>query len=171
MRRMVLPILLLVVVAFPARAQFGDVTDTGPAEGEINAAEFNIDWPWVAAIAYAKDVGQTPQQYGRFIGELAAPGWTARTPTGFMLRMYRNYCEWEGLQFEVVDVSQDMISVRTNVPYESRIGDTGDPFGVTLQDYVAVHEAAYDAIAEHLNFELTREREGAWTVITVRVKS
>ena len=171
MRRMVLPILLLVVVTLPARAQFADVTDTGPAEGEINAAEFNIEWPWVAAIAYAKDVGQTPQQYGRFIGELAAPGWTARTPAGFVLRMYRNYCEWDGLQFEVVEVSEDMISVRTNVPYESRVGDSGDPFGVTLQDYVAVHEAAYDAIAEHLNLELTRQRDGAWTVVTVRARS
>ncbi len=85
--------------------------------------------------------------------------------------MYRNYCEWDGLEFEVVQVSEDMISVRTNVPYESRVGDSGDPFGVTVQDYVTVHEAAYDAIAEHLDFELTRRRDGAWTIVTVRARS
>ena len=171
MRRLALLIVLLSVAALPVRAQFADVTDTGTADGELNSAELNVAWPWVAAIAYAKDMGHTPEQYGRFIGELAAPGWTARTPAGFVLRMYRNYCEWEGLEFEVVAVSEDMISVRTNVPYESRVGDSGDPFGVTVQDYVRVHEAAYDAIAAHLGFDLDRQRDGNWTIVTVRAGS
>jgi hypothetical protein len=168
MCRLFCSIVLLAVLALPARAQFADVTDTNRAARQINAAELGIDWPWVAAIAYAKELGRTPEEYGRFIGELVAPGWAARTPAGFALRMYRNYCEWDGLQFEVLEISDDMIRFRANVPYESHLAGTGDPFGVSVQDYLRVHEAAYDVIAEHLEFDMTRQRDGAWTVVTVR---
>jgi len=167
MRYLIPMVALCAAVAPESQAQFADVTETRPAVGGVNRAELNMDWPWVAAIAYAKTMGQTPEEYGRFIGELSAPGWTAQSPAGFVLRMYRNYCGWDGITFEVLEVSDRMIRVRTNVPYQARVAGAGDPFGVTVEDYVKMHEAAYDAIAAHLGFVLTRQRGGDGTIVTV----
>ncbi len=164
----------LCVVTRPLSAQLVDLTDERTAEQKWTRSVYLTDFVWMSWIAYAKSLGQTPEDVGRFIGEIAGPSWGetgSRTIASFVRGMFRNFNLYDNLEFEVLSESEAEIRCRMNIPYASRFGETGESDGVTLQEYTRVWNLAGEMIADHLGFDMTHEVGGDWIEFTVKARS
>ena len=60
------------------QAEQGIVLPVLKQKGRMNRAIGNLKSFTLTGIAYAKSLGKTPEDYGKFVGELYAPFWTVR---------------------------------------------------------------------------------------------
>ena len=125
----------------------------------------------VARIAYAKSLGQTAQDLGRFLGSLYAPSWTGPKgqPAGLILGMHRNINAFVGGMVQVVEASDTTIRAKSTRPYVAAyFGDDLAAFGVTVAEYESMFEELNKAIANHLELDYEVEKiEGDWIEFTV----
>ncbi len=174
MRRKVTPLMLFValcVVTQPVSAQLVDLTDNRTAEQKWQRSTYLSTFLTVTAIAYAKSLGQKPEHFALFLGELAGPSWASQTQAAFVRGVYQNYRMYDGLEFEILEESETEIRARMNIPYASYFGESGATEGVTLQEFVQVFTIAYERIADHLGFDMTHEVNGDWIEFTVKTRS
>jgi hypothetical protein len=161
----------LCVVAQPVSAQLVDLTDDRTAEQKWLRSTYLSTFVVVTGIAYAKSVGQTPEHFARFLGEIAGPSWGSETPASFVRGVYRNYRMYDGLQFEVLEESEGEIRARMNMPYAGYFGESGESEGVTLEEFVQVFAIGYEMIADHLGFDMIHKVQGDWIELTVKARS
>ena len=176
MRRTVTPLMLFValcLVTQPLTAQV-DLTDDRTAEQKWTRSVYLIDFAYVGFIAYAKSVGQTPEQLGTWMTEFAGPSWGApgsRTIASFVRGLFRNYNLYDNFEFEILSESESEIRCRMNSPYANRFGDSGEVNGVTIQEFQQLMPLFYEGVADHLGFDMTHEINGEWIEFTVRTRS
>jgi len=163
----------LVLASQPLRAQTVDLTDNRTAEQKWTRSVFLLDFAYIGFIAYAKSVGQTPEQSADFMIDFAAPGWGTpgeRTMASFVRGMFGNYHLYDTLEFEILSESESEIRGRMNRPYAARFGETGEAYGVTLQDFTQVMTHFYEGVAHYLGFDMTHEVNGEWVTFTVKTR-
>jgi hypothetical protein len=161
----------LCVVTQPASAQLVDLTDERTAEQKWQRSTYLSTFMSVAAVAYAKSVGQTPEHFARFLGQLAGPSWSSETPAAFVRGLYRNYRMYDGLEFEVLEESETEIRARMNIPYAQYFGESREMDGITLDEFIQVFSIGYEMIADHLGFDMSHKVQGEWIELTVRARS
>jgi hypothetical protein len=140
MHKLVKPILVFLALGAmsqPLSAQV-DLTDDRTVDQKWNRAVFLMDGTIHGALSYAKSVGQTPEQLGRFWGEWAGQFWGApgsMTMASFVRGMYGNYRMYQGLEFEILAESETEIHGRMNIPFKIPFGEEGEWVGVTLEGF------------------------------------
>jgi len=175
MRRLVaqcLVLLALVAVAVPVQAQT-DLTDTRTAEEKWNRSQFLTTYMMMAIIAHAESVGQSPAEFGEWMGKFAAPSWGtpgSRTLESFVRGAFLNHNLWDALEFELVKDTPTEIQARMNTPYASLFGEEGEYYGVGLEDFKNVWMTAYSVTADHLGFDMTYSLDGDWITFTVKTR-
>ncbi len=132
------------------------------------AAQF-MDINTAVAIGFLKEHGLY-DEYVRHMGEVFPPTWGAReAPAQLMAGFYNNMASYPNLEFEVLEVTDDMARFRTNRPwerlYEAR---SGSLYGATPADVSDGNRRVSEAIAQHLGFTWEQRDDGPWTVVTIR---
>ncbi len=175
MRTLVAPLLACIalgVVSQSLSAQV-DLTNDRTADQKWTRAVNLMDGTMHGALSYAKSMGQTAEEFGRFYGEWATQFWGApgsMTMASFLRVMYRNYRMYQDLEFEILSESETEIRGRMNIPYANRFNEEGEWVGVTLEDFRQVYFLAYEAVADHHGFDMTHEVDGDWIGFTVKVR-
>jgi len=125
----------------------------------------------IAAIRHAKSLGETAEDYGKFVGELFAPSWEGVTsPWGMIRGMHRNYQLWPDFEMEITKESENAVTARFNRPYINRFGDDGTSYDVSLSEYEMTFKVFHKTVASHLGFDYKQLLDGDWHVITISRK-
>lgn len=125
-------------------------------------------------IAYAKKMGKTPEEYGRFVGELFAPSWEDTRekkpgPEYFAKFYYSHMSAYPDFEMDVLEVDSDSVRFKHNRPYRSYF-ENEDMFGVTIDEYEAFMKASNEPISGYLNMNIELELDGDWMVVTMTRK-
>jgi hypothetical protein len=141
-------------------------------EEKWRKAESNLIYFVVSGIAYAKAKGESPEAYGTFAGEVAAPSWEevkGEGPRALVEGIAWNKQQFHNFQIEILSESETAIEARMKGFGEDDVREWPEP-GVTVDDYARFFEKKWEAIADYLGLEYEQEVEGEWTVFTVADK-
>lgn len=159
----------------PARAQEKAAPPPLPeptTEQKLDRMTANFTATVAGSIAYARSVGQSPDQYGRFLGQLFATTWPAKvTPGGLLYGYYVNASPWKALEYQVLEVSDSVARARTNRPWLASLGSTQQFAGVTGPEIDRVLELMYAEIAVAHELVWEQKPDGDMLLLTVRRKS
>ncbi len=142
-------------------------------EQKLDRAVLNVTSFITGGIAYAKSLGKTPEDYGKFIGEKFAPGWDGIKGKGiapFIRGMYRNFQSDVNCHWEILSESDKSVKVQMN-----RFGDAiikaDTETGVTTEEFDRCMGNVMEAITNHLGFDFKQELKEDWIVFTVTDKT
>lgn len=128
----------------------------------------------VAAIAYATQHGATIESFGRWWGDLFAPGWGqpgSYGPLQVMRGMRRNLLAWPGSEFEILSQDENSVTARANRPWVAYFGDDRLWYGVTVDEFERLNAIFMRRIAEYHGLEFREQRDGDWWVLTFARRS
>ncbi|MFX0197847.1 MAG: hypothetical protein ACFFCW_17130 [Candidatus Hodarchaeota archaeon] len=141
-------------------------------EQKLDRAVVNVTAYVIGGIAFAKSLEKTPEDYGKFIGDMFAPSWEGikgKGITRFIEGMSRNFQSDVNCQWEILSESDKSVKVKMN-----RFGDAivkaSAEMGVTTEEYDRCLGKVMEAIANYLGFDFKQELKGDWIVFTVSEK-
>jgi hypothetical protein len=176
MRRSILLVaasLGLGAMAAPLTAQLSNLSDTRTADQKWARSMYIGNFAWIGLIQHAKDMGLTAEEAGVWLGDFAAPSWGAPdplSPASFVEGMLMNYSLWDGFQFEIMEEAANEVRGRMNMPYAGFFGDSGEAWGVTLDEFVQFWTHGYEGTASHLGLDIEHRVDGEWIEFTVRAR-
>jgi hypothetical protein len=157
-------------LAAPLAAQEQEVPVLGEysAEQRWGRASSQFTLSWVAAIAYAKSVGQSVKEYGEFCVETFAPSWgePGSGSVNIIRGMQRNFLLWTGAEFELVDASATSATGRLNTPWSTYFGDDRTWYGITQDEFESLFRIFNEGVADHLGLDYSDRVEGEWWYMT-----
>ncbi|MBD3225858.1 MAG: hypothetical protein GF313_14110 [Caldithrix sp.] len=138
-------------------------------EQKLQRSVMNLAAILTCGIAYAKSQGETPEDYGKFVGDILAASWKGSKGKGisaFVKGMYLNFQSDRNCKWEIVNNSENSVTVKMN-----RFGDETVKYyayaGVTPQEYDRTMGKLMEAITDYLGFDYEQELEGDQIVFTV----
>ena len=135
-------------------------------------AESNLIYFVVSGIAYAKSKGESPEDFGTFAGDVAAPTWEdarGKGPQALVEGISNNKQQFHDFQMEILSESEAVIEARIRGFGETAVSRRPVPL-VSEDEYIRFFEKKWEAIADYLELEYTQRSEGDWIVLTVSVK-
>ena len=167
---------LIILVGFP-RAQEKEQKIELPQltlEEKWETAESNLYYFICCGIAYAKSKGDSPEEFGTFTGEVAAPSWEkgkAKGPAYLVRGISWNKQQFNGFKLEILAESESSIRGRMNIPWEDVIKERSKRYGVSVDEFNRFFEKKWEAIADYLGLEYKQKVEEDWIVFTVTEKN
>ena len=138
-------------------------------EQALNRAVRNTVGRDICAIAYAKSIGRTAADVGRFIGTLTASYWAdieGKGPGAFAQHLHRFLQTDPTLTFEILTSSKTSVTARHNI-YGRSVVELLAPIGVTLEEYVCYYGKQFEAVAEYLGLNYKQELATDWILLNV----
>lgn len=132
----------------------------------------NLAAHMIAGIAFAKTKGVTPEEYGKFVGELHGQYWDAeeQNPVKFFTKgMYINMNSFEDFQMEILGMSDSSVKARMNRKWEDAFKGF-DKYGTTTDEFHNCLDKLWIAIAKNLGLEYDQKFEEEWIIVTVTKK-
>jgi hypothetical protein len=126
----------------------------------------------IVSIAFAKSMGKTPEDYGKFIGGLTAFFWAdikGKGPVPFVQYWYRFLQTDRYSKMEILSVSKTSVKAKMTVYGETYIRALAD-LGVTIDEYASYYGKYTEILADSLGLEYKQKLEGDWIVFTVTEK-
>jgi hypothetical protein len=178
MRRVALMLLAFTALAAAPGLGAQEVQQQGKA---LTFPAYSADQRWnrtaehfyaffIAGIAHAKSLGKTPEQYGRFIGDLVAPSW-GRPGSGSAIGVSRGWVyNFEAMprgDAEASAVNDTLVVLRYRRTYVPFFGPTRSAFGVTLDEYERAFVALGTRINEYLGLHTRFRVDGDFHVVTI----
>ena len=141
-------------------------------EQKLDRASRNISSREIVAIAYAKSLGKSAEDFGKFIGENTAFLWADIKGKGvvpFVQYWYRFLQTDKNSKMEIVSVSEKAIKAKMTVYGETNLKSYSD-LGVTLEEYAGFYGEYAETLADYLGLEYKQKFEDGWIVFTVTEK-
>jgi phosphate/sulfate permease len=138
-------------------------------EQKLDRSVMNLSAVVLASIACVKSLGMTSEEYGKFVGNIFAPGWQAMKGEGaaaFVRGMYRNVQADKEVKWEIISESENSITVKINRFGNYYVKDFKEP-GVSMEEYDKCWGAMMKTIAISLGFEFSQKYEGDHSTFTV----
>ena len=138
-------------------------------EWKLNRAVRHMDLFICTGIAYAKSLGKTAEDYGKFVGEKFAPSWEEAKGQGVapLIRTWSGHWQlYKNGKFEIVSESETSVTTKFNRPYSAYFKD-GDLYGVTVNEYETFLEKIGVAIANYLGLKYEQKVEGDNLIVTI----
>ena len=177
--------LVTMVVAFLLLSTNGiqaQTTDSKPDHGiqlpqlsleqKLDRSSRNTSSREIVAIAYAKSLGKTPEDFGKFIGEKTAFFWADIKGKGvvpFVQYWYRFLQTDKNSKMEIINVSEKAVKAKMTVYGETNLKSYSD-LGVTLEEYAGFYGNYAETLADYLGLEYKQKFEEGWIVFTVTEK-
>jgi hypothetical protein len=123
----------------------------------------------IAGIAYAKSLGKTPEDFGKYIGENTAFFWADIKGKGsvpFVQYWYRFLQTDTNSKMEIISVSEKTVKAKMTVYGETNLKAFAD-LGVTIEEYASFYGKYSEALAEYLGLEYKQKFEDGWIVFSV----
>lgn len=129
---------------------------------ERAASQFTVSG--VSAIAYAKSMGQSVEEYAKTVADLFAPGWgePGSGTLAIVRGMHRNFSLWPNSEFELVEQSDTSVTARSNRPWAQYFGEDKMWYGVSLEDFETTFHVFNASVAEHLGLGYENWLEDGW---------
>ncbi len=125
----------------------------------------------VLGISFAKSVGKTAEDYGRYMVELWAPGWSANkgSPIRMIRVMYLNSHLDPNYKMEIFQSSESEVKGRMT---PNGVGNFtgGMYYGVSLEEYMICGKIWREGLADYLDLVWKEDFDGEWVNFTVSVK-
>ena len=154
----------------PLAAQEQDIPELGEytVEQRWGRAGSQMTLSWVAAIAYAKSIGQSVEEYSNFCVEMFSPSWggAGSGSVNIIRGMHRNFMMWPDTEFELVDASATSVTAKVNRPWSSYFGEDRRWYGVTQEEFERMFQIFNEGIANHLGLDYSDRTEGDWLFMT-----
>lgn len=133
---------------------------------ERAASQLSVSW--VAALAYAKSVGQSVDEYADFCVAFFAPGWgePGSGSVNIVRGMQRNYMMFPETEFELVEASATSVTARVNHPWARYFGEDRVWYGITQDEFERVFQIFNRGLSEHLGLDFSDRTEGDWYYMT-----
>jgi len=165
--------LLFAIVGWPlaVQAQEIDLPEYTTDQRWTRAARFGVNGQ-VTLISLGKDQGMSVAEIGEWVGNFYKQGWTEgpREPSAAVVAFYRNQKVFPTGEMEVVEVSDDAVTVRFNRPHLLVFGDDMVHYGVTVDEYEEVMKIAQDIIGDWIGLDLDQRIDGNWWYVTFKRK-
>jgi hypothetical protein len=157
-------------LAAPLAAQEQDVPELGDyaAEQRWERASSQLTLSWVAAIAYAKSIGQSVVEYANFCVEMFAPSWgeAGSGSVNIVRGVHRNLMMWPDTEFELVEASATSVTAKANRPWSAYFGEDRTWYGVTQDEFEELLQIFNKGVANHLGLDYSDRIEGDWFHMT-----
>jgi hypothetical protein len=126
----------------------------------------------IAGIAYAKSMGKTPEDFGKYIGEHTAFFWADIKGKGsvpFVQYLYRFLQTDRNSKMEILSVSEKSVKAKMTVYGETNIKALAD-LNVTIEEYASFYGKYLETLADYLGLEYKQKFEDGWIVFSVAEK-
>jgi hypothetical protein len=154
--------------------------------GKIELPQLKIEQKWhvarnnltalsMAAIAFAKSLEKTPEDFGEFYAELTASTYEAGVKSAKEFVQAINvlgqifYSDREDYKIEILSESEASVEGRMSIPAAYPLKYWTDP-GVTVDEYLRYWGKLWAVTAEHCGMEYKQKLEGDWVHFTVSKK-
>lgn len=163
--RNLLTALSFVALVAPVAVQAQEIelaTYTPEQRWERAASQFTVSY--VSAIAYAKSMGQSVEEYSKTVADLFAPGWgePGSGTLSIVRGMHRNLSLWPNCEFELVEQSDESVTSRSNRPWATYFGEDEMWYGVSLEEFETSFHVFNASLAEHLGLGYEDWMEDGW---------
>jgi hypothetical protein len=141
-------------------------------EQKLERSARNTSSREIIAIAYAKSLGKTAEDFGKFIGEKTAFFWADIKGKGavpFVQYWYRFFQTDKNSKMEIISVSEKTVKAKMTVYGETNLKSYTD-LGVTLEEYASFYGKYAETLADYLALEYRQKFEDGWIVFTVTEK-
>jgi hypothetical protein len=141
-------------------------------EQKLERSSRNTSSREIVAIAYAKSLGKTPEDFGKFIGERTAFFWAdikGKGPVPYVQYWYRYLQTDINSKMEIISVSEKTVKAKMTVYGETNLKSYSD-LGVTLEEYARFYGKYAETLADYLGLEFMQKFEDGWIVFTVTDK-
>ena len=161
----ILGVVFALVLLVPLAVQGQEIelaTYTPDQRWERAASQFAVSG--VAAIAYAKGMGQTVEEYAGTVADLFAPGWGEPGSGSLTIvrGMHRNLSLFTNCEFELVEQSEESVTARVNRPWAGYFGEDETWYGVTLKEYETANHIFLSRLSEYLGLGYEEWTEDGW---------
>ena len=165
---LIVVIATVLVTSLGAQQQAAQELPTYTTEQRWERASSQLTVILVAGIAYAKSIGQSPEEYGEFLGNLFAPGWgePGSGSVKIIRGVRRNYLMWPEAEFEITESTELSVTARTNRPWAKYFGEDHTWYGVTLDEFDACLHVFNRQLAEYLGLQYQEQIKDGWLYIT-----
>ena len=172
--------LLVLGLAAPCLAQPAGTPPTPSAKSSVELPQYTpeqrwaraasqVGWLFAAAIQTGKQAGRTLEQTANEFVAVFSPGWNKTMGPAQMVRaVRRNILLWPKAQVEVLDSSENTAKIRFNRPW---VEDFNPDSKVTPEELERVLELFQRALAEERGMTLETQRDGEFTIWTIRKKT
>ena len=145
-------------------------TYTPEQRWERAASQFAVSG--VAAIAYAKSMGQTVEEYAGAVADLFAPGWGEPDSGSLTIvrGMHRNFSLFPNAEFEIVEQSEESVTARVNRPWAGYFGEDETWYGVTLEEYEKSNQVFLSRLCEYLGLGYEEWTDEGWAYLKFSLK-
>jgi hypothetical protein len=132
---------------------------------ERAASQFAVSG--VAALAFAKSMGQTVEEYAGTVADLFAPGWgePGSGSLSIVRGMHRNFSLFPNAEFEIVEQSGESVTARVNRPWAGYFGEDETWYGVTLEEYEESNQIFLSRLCEYLGLGYEEWTEDGWVYL------
>lgn len=127
----------------------------------------------VADVAKGKDRGMTALAVGEESGRLVGPpnGWNGpATPFSLFRGMYNNWMSDPDQTCEVLEASEALVRARCNRPYLDYFGESGEAWGVSVEEYDDSFLGFASYIANYHGMDWVQEMDGDHATYTISVR-
>jgi hypothetical protein len=141
-------------------------------EQKWRTAESNLIYFVVSGIAYAKSRGESPEDFGTFAGDVAAPSWKeakGKGPQALVEGISWNKQQFHNFQMQILSESETAVEARMKGFGEDAVRERREPL-VSEDDYIRFFERKWEAIADYLELEYRQRSEGEWIVFMVSAR-
>ena len=144
-------------------------------EQKWHVARNNLTALSMAGIAFAKSLGKTPEDFGKFYGELVASTYESRVKNVKEFVQLIDtfgqifYSERENYKIEILNESKNSVDGKMSIPAAYPLKYWTDP-GVTVEEYMRYWGKYLAVAAEHTEMEYKQRLEGDWVYFTVSKK-
>lgn len=154
----------------PLAAQEQDTPELGDytVEQRWERASNQLTLSWVAAIAYAKSMGQSVEEYSNFLADMFVPSWgeAGSGSVNIIRGVHRNFMMWPDTEFELVDATGTSVTARMNRPWSAYFGEDRTWYGITQDEFERSFQIFQERVADHLGLEYSDRTEGDWFYMT-----
>ena len=142
-------------------------------EQKLSRTGSNLTAFVISGIAVAKEAGKSAEDYGRYTGNLFAPGWESVKGKGlaaYITAMYENWQADKNFKIEMTKESKTAVEGKMTVWFDSQAKFWCKKSGITLEEYVSFFNEVYKAITEYLGFKYTEKFDAGWIIFTISKK-
>jgi hypothetical protein len=125
----------------------------------------------ILGLAFAKSVGKTPEEYGKFFSDTIVPFYERLRgqPEGFVLALNGVLQVYSDFKLEITGKTETSIRGRMTLPGKNSV-ELMNLRGVTVDDYQRFFNTNNKCLADALDMKYTFEFDGQWITFTVNMK-
>lgn len=124
-------------------------------------------------IAYAKQLGKTPEEYANFCAEITAPFYQrmkGQNPLTLLKRIVAVHQADKSFTIVVLDTSNSLVQARIPLYGLEYIKRTGNFGGVTIEDCYSFYFSFMESLCDLLGYEYQYNLQGELIDFTIKLK-